>query len=393
MKHIVFLAVRYLLYYRWRSVFLVASMAVVFYLPAALQLLVQQTHRRLMERADRTPLVMGARGSPLELVLSTLYFDSRVPPPLSSGAARRLDRELVRWSIPLYVRFRARGFPIVGTSLDYFAFRSLELAQGRFFGMLGECVVGAEAARSLALHVGDTIISTPESMANLAGVYPLKMHIVGLLAPTGQPDDRAIFVDVKTAWVIAGLGHGHEDLLEPTASDQVLSRSQGELTANASVLQYNEITPENVSQFHFHGDPDRFPLTALVVVPRDERAGTLLLGRFTLPEDTAQLVVPRDVVAQLMQTVFTVGRYVLAGLLLVATATLLAISLIFGLTVRLRRREIETLVKLGASTRRIRSILGCEMGLTVAAAVALAGLLTWVTGSAGDVLLNLLLRA
>ncbi|GIW93583.1 MAG: permease [Pirellulaceae bacterium] len=387
-----YLATRYLLYHRWRTVLLVASMAVVFYLPSALQVLVVQARHRLMERARLTPLLLGARGSPLELVLNSLYFDARIPPALPAGAASRLDRQLVKWSIPLFVRFQARGYPIVGTSLDYFTFRQLALAEGRWFGMLGECVIGSEVARRLNLAPGDILISTPESISDLAGVYPLKMHVVGVLRPTGNPDDRAVFVDVKTSWVIAGLGHGHQDLLDPEAQEKVLSRTDSEITANASVVQYNEITPENISQFHFHGDADQFPLTAILVVPHDDRAGTLLLGRFTLPDDNQQLIVPEDVISQLMETVFTVKRYVLAGLLLVVAATLLAVALIFSLTVKLRRREIETLVKLGTSPSRIRSILGCEMGLTVATAVGLAGLMTLVTGSAGNLLLQLLIR-
>ena len=48
-------------------------------------------------------------------------------------------------AIPLHVRLRARGRPVVGTSLDYFDFRSLTLAEGRGLGLLGEAVLGAAA--------------------------------------------------------------------------------------------------------------------------------------------------------------------------------------------------------------------------------------------------------
>ena len=45
--------------------------------------------------------------------------------------------------------------------------------------------------------------------------------MVGILAPTSTPDDEAVFVDIKTAWVISGIGHGHEDVVtaEDLASD------------------------------------------------------------------------------------------------------------------------------------------------------------------------------
>ena len=49
-------------------------------------------------------------------------------------------------------------------------------------------------------------------MYDLSAEYPLKMRVTGILAPTGTPDDLAVFTDVKTAWVIDGIGHGHDDL-------------------------------------------------------------------------------------------------------------------------------------------------------------------------------------
>ena len=57
----------------------------------------------------------------------------------------------------------------------------------------------------------------------------------------------------------------------PEAAPRVLSREDGNVVANASVVQYNEITAENIDSFHFHGDLGAFPLTAILVLPRDAR--------------------------------------------------------------------------------------------------------------------------
>ena len=170
--------------------------------------------------------------------------------------------------IPLYVRFRAGGQPIIGTALEYFDFRGLHFSKGRPFAVLGECVVGAKAARRLGVGPGDFVLSSPESVFDLAGVYPLKMRVSGVLAPMHGPDDEGVFVDVKTAWVVAGLGHGHQDLAAPGADAAVLAREQGRITANASVVEYNEITPDNADSFHFHGDLTNLPLTGILAVPR-----------------------------------------------------------------------------------------------------------------------------
>jgi len=93
------------------------------------------------------------------------------------------------------------------------------------------------------------------------------MSITGVLERTDSPDDEAVFVDVKTAWVIAGLAHGHQDLSKPQASSQVLKKEDGVIVGNAAVVQYNEIAPDNIDSFHFHGDPSGFPLTAVIAVP------------------------------------------------------------------------------------------------------------------------------
>ena len=55
-------------------------------------------------------------------------------------------------------------------------------------------------------------MSDPENVFDLAGSYPIIMHVRGVLAPTGTADDGAVFVDIKTEWLIMGIMHGHQDV-------------------------------------------------------------------------------------------------------------------------------------------------------------------------------------
>ncbi len=66
-----YLAWRYLVFHRWKTSILVLSIALIAYIPAGLNVLVEESARGLMARAESTPLVVGGRGSPLELVLSS----------------------------------------------------------------------------------------------------------------------------------------------------------------------------------------------------------------------------------------------------------------------------------------------------------------------------------
>ena len=386
MRDVLYLAWRYLAYHRFKTAILVASITLIVYLPGGLNILVSHTARELTARAEATPLLVGAKGSPLELVLSSLYFESDVPPKMRYAEATRVDQSGLARAIPLYTRFQTHHSPIVGTSLDYFDFRGLEVNRGRQIAMMGECVLGARAAWAAGVEVGESVMSTPESVFDIAGVYPLKMEVAGILKANGTPDDRAVFVDIKTAWVIEGLAHGHQDLSQAGAESGVLRKEGNEIIANASVMQYNEITPENAASFHFHGDSNEFPITSVIVVPRDQRSGTLLQGRYLGDDELVQIVPPAKVMDELLKAILTVRRYILIAVALVGIATLATMTLVFMLSLQLRRREMETIIKIGGSRVRIASLVAAEvLGVIVAGAVS-AGLLSlatmWLAASA-----------
>jgi putative ABC transport system permease protein len=190
--------------------------------------------------------------------------------------------------------------------------------------------------------------------------------------------------------VIAGLAHGHQDVTAPDAASGVLSRTDDNVVANASVLSYTEITPENIDSFHFHGDPAGFPVDALLAVPDDRKSGVVLRGRYQEPDQPVQMVVPRDVVDDLVDTMFSVRNVMLVVSLGLGVATIATAALVFALSVRLRRREIETMRKIGAPRRRIRAVLASEVLIVVVASAAIAAALTALASRFGGLLLRML---
>jgi putative ABC transport system permease protein len=378
MNGVFFLAWRYLSWHRWKTAILVLAVTLVIYMPIGLQLVVQRTATDMTARADQSPLLVGSRGSPLELVLNSLYFASAAPPPLNYGQLEKLKASGLVDPIPLYVRFRSQGHPIVGTSLDYLEFRDLRIARGRPMVQLGEAIIGAGVAERLGLGPGDALVSSPESVFDLAGVYPLKMQVAGVLAPAYSRDDDAIFVDIKTAWIIQGLGHGHQDLARPEAAAAVLRKEGDRIIANAALVQYNEITPENIDSFHFHGDGSHNPLTAILPVPKDDKARVLIQGRYQSDPDL-QILQPRAVIDELLDTVFSVQRYVLVAMALVGVATTAVVLLVFMLSLRARRAEMDTLSRLGGSSLAIGSLMLAEILIVLLLSAVLAALLTGAT--------------
>ena len=393
MKDVLYLAWRYLAFNRWKTGILVAAITIILFLPLALELVLERSSERLRERADATPLLLGAPGSPLELVLGSLYFDAEPPAPLNYGIAGEIAKTGLANTIPLHLGHRVAGQPVVGTSPDYFRFRTLRLRDGRLLTLPGEAVLGATAARALAAGPGDGIVTAPETVFDVTGTYPLRLRVTGVLAPTGTPDDEAVFVDVRTAWIISGIGHGHEDLAEPAAADAVLKRDDSNIVANAALPQYREITPDTLADFHFHGDVNEFPVSAVIAIPADAKSGVLLEGRYQEPDATVRIVRPQAVMEELLATVFTVRQYVLAAVALVALATLATIALVFLLSIRLRRAEIRTMTRLGAAPGRVITIIGSEILLVLIASVLTAALLTGVATAFGDELFRWILLA
>jgi len=388
-----YIAWRYLAFNKVRAATLIACVTLIAIVPLALEILLGESEHQLMSRAESTPLLLGARGSALDLVMNGLYFDDEVPELVSLAAVDAVEDSGLAMPIPLYVRFHARQFPIVGTTLDYFDFRELEIAQGRSLALLGEAVIGAEVAERLDVTPGDSLLSSPETVFDLAGVYPLKMRIVGVLGRSHTPDDLAVFVDVKTAWVVQGLVHGHEDLTRTKDPTVVIDRSEANVVAGAKLVQYTEITDENIDSFHFHGDPQDYPLSAVIVVPEDDRSGTILRGRYLEGEQPHQLVVPETVIDGLLANIFRIKNVLDAVILVVGIATVLALALVFALSLRLREREIRTVFRIGGSRLTIARLLGAEVAIIVAAsAVLCTAMMVAVTQYSGDLVRTLFIR-
>jgi putative ABC transport system permease protein len=350
-----YLAFAYLRYHWARSLILVVVAALILFVPVATQTLLSTSERAPVARGEATPLLLGSRGSQLDLTMAALYFSDERPDPVAMREVEAIWDSGLGIPIPVHTAFASNGFRIVGTTLDYFDFRGLTPAQGRGLSVLGDAVIGADVAKALGKGVGDSLVSAPENLFDLDGVYPLEMPIVGVLAPTNSPDDQAIFVDIKTAWVIQGIGHGHEDVV--TAADVAAGTAA---LANAAVVQYQRITPENIESFHFHGAQDDFPASAVVVVPNDTRSATILKGRYLDSENPSQLIEPAKVIQSLVDRIFRIKSLLDVVTAIIAFAALAAIALAMFLSYRLRAREVATAVKLGAQRGMVLKLLVAE---------------------------------
>ena len=385
-----YIAWKYIQYNKIKTAVLVACITLITFLPFSLQLLLDESERQLMSRAVETPLVVGTKGSALDLVMNTLYFGDDVPELMTLTASDRIADTDLALPIPMYVRFQARGNPIVGTTLDYFEFRGLTIARGRQLAVLGDCVLGAKVAESLALKPGDSLVSSPESLFDLAGIYPLKMKVAGILNKSHTSDDLAVFVDLKTAWVIQGLGHGHQDVTKLKDPTLVLKRTESNVAASAKLFHYTEITEKNMASFHFHGNLAAYPISAVIAIPYDAKSGTILRGRYLSKEETQLIVKPEEVIDSLLQNIFRIKNVLDAVIAVVALATVLAVILVFALSLRLRQREIQTIFKMGCRRMTIAKLIAAEIMIIVMSSAVLCSFMMVAVRSVSNELVRML---
>ena len=363
-------------------------------LPISVSRLLSSFEAGIFARATATPAVIGARGSRLDLALQSLYFNRKLENTLPYSEYKQiLQQQQHITAIPIHVKHTARDYPIVATTNEYFRFRSLRLQQGRPFGIIGECVVGSAVAAALQLNVGDGLLSDRPDLLGLAGDYPLKMKVVGVLAQQNSADDEAVFVDLKTQWVIQGLGHGHQDLESEEQAENIKRESDRIVALPSKVVPYTEITPKNLASFHFHGSLDDFPVSAIIIKAADVKSETIFEAKYQNNDQGLQFIRPVDSLETLMSTLFKVKRLVSVNTWLIGVSTALLTGLVMLLSLKLRQGEMETMFKIGCDRKTIATIQLAELGIILIVGLGLAivfalgldwfatrGLENWIAG-------------
>ena len=201
---------------------------------AVLLLVSSQVERRFSRDSAGIDLVVGAKGSPLQLILSSVYH---VDIPTGNIPARSLDllrRDPgVARAIPLALGDSFRGARIVGTEPGFMAIHGATLAEGRMFQKAGEVVVGSEAARTTGLTIGRRFAGTHGTGSDGHAHDNFAFTVVGILAPTGTVTDRLILTTVDSVWAMHGIetphaeddhahapgeAHDHDHAAEPAAA-------------------------------------------------------------------------------------------------------------------------------------------------------------------------------
>ena len=320
-----------------------------------------------------TDLVVGPRTGPVQLMLYAVFHIGSAANTVSMDSVRALAaHRAVDWVVPIALGDGHRGRPVVGTTPAYFAHfaygdrQPLVLAQGRAFAGsldgLYETVVGAEVAASQGYRLGRKMVFhhglqvLPDGMPDQHGDQPFT--VVGILAPTGTPVDRTVFVSLQALSAI------HLDW----AGGAPLPASAG-LKIPAELARKFDLEPRQVTA---------------ALVGLKNRAAVFNVQRFVAdyPAEPLMAVLPAVALDELWTVVGLGERALLAVSGLVALVSLASLVAVVLAGLNERRRELAVLRAVGAGPRQVLLLLAVEGGL-----VTVTGALLGAGGAAAAVLL------
>lgn len=235
-----------------------------------LLLIQDQFEKKMNQDAAGIDLVVGAKGSPLQLILSSVYHIDFPTGNIKMEEAKRLSsNRLVKKVIPLALGDNVQGFRIVGTNHDYLALYEVEFEQGKAWEEPFQVVAGAEIAKKLNLKLGDEFMGSHGISVGSHDHDQHKFVVSGILAPKGNVVDRLVLTSIESVWYT----HDEEGTEEAESSVDSLSVDSAE-------IQHEE---DHHDKYHQAVATTGFPVTD------EEREVTTLLLQFRNPMAAIQL--------------------------------------------------------------------------------------------------------
>ena len=321
-----------------------------------------------MQSVSGTDLIVGARTSPIQLLLYSVFRLGSVTNNIGwNNVATLTDNPLVDWVIPLSLGDSHRGFPVLATNQTYFThFRygdktPLAMASGQPFQHLFDTVIGAEVAHKLHYSVGDKI-----TLSHGTGSNHLQSHddkpftVTGILAPTGTAVDRTVHISLQAMEAI------HLDW-------QGGARMAGFEVPAAFAAKF-DLTPKSVTA---------------ILVGLHNRTTVFRLQRDinTMPDEALMAVLPGVALDALWQITGIGERVLFLVSMMVVVIGLAGLVAVIMAGLGERRRELAILRSTGASPVDIFLLLAIEgIGVMLAGVAAGVVLLTGLIFALGPLL-------
>ncbi len=298
-------------------------------------LVFKQIEQNFYRNTQNIDMVIGAEGSPLQLVLSSIYHIDVPTGNISLSEAEKITQNklFVKKAIPISLGDNFRGFRIVGTTLAYPENYQAKLQAGVWWQKEMEAVLGAEVAKAENLKIGDTFFGGHGTQNDnnedlLHKDKPYK--VVGIMQKTNTVLDRLVLTSLESVWHI----HEHQD------------------------HEHHHEEGENHDHNHDHEEDDK-EITALLITFGSPMAA-INLPRQVDALDNMQSAVPMAEVARML-TILGIGADALKalGYVLLAVAMLGVFIGIYN-ALQERRYDLALMRFLGASKAQLFGLIILE---------------------------------
>ena len=345
------MAWRYLRFRALITILTVAGIALGAALVCAVLTLRHEAERALSREAALYDLVAGGKGSPLQLVLSSVYHLDAPTGNLPYTDYERMKRDpRILWAAPIGLGDNYAGYRIIGTEPPFFDLPDrdgapfFEFAEGRIFEDRFEVVLGHAVANATGLKIGDSFFGT-HGLVDVPGGevhrdFPYR--VCGILAPTGTAQDRAIFGTLASVWEI----HESEERLHSAIQGKAALGSRHAPRETTAIL----IRLKTPGLRLWMADEIRSRSDGIAAIPINE------ILRFQ-----------QNVAVPVQKALLVVAAAVVGVSCLTVLATLHQAA-------ERRRRDIAILRSLGAGRREVATLVFCE-GLLLTIGGIAAGLL------------------
>jgi putative ABC transport system permease protein len=305
--------------------------------------------------ADPFDLIVGAPGSPTQLVLTTVYLQPHALPLIPADVLNNLQGEAgVEWVSPVAFGDFYQGHPVVGATTAFLSQGGRNApGEGRLFQRSSEAVVGID----VSLRLGESFQPVHGAASPLQadagfGNHEASLTVVGRMARLGSPWDRAIVVPVEAVWELHGLGKGHTPVPEGHHDEHEDSKigppwKEEEMAASPAVV----VKPRTVS--------DAYRLRN-----KYRTGGTMALF-------------PAEVLVELYATMGDIRDILAVISVLTQVLVIGAILLAVFASLQIKRKQLAVLRALGASQGYVFTVVWIHVTVMILLGTAVGFCLGW----------------
>ncbi|MCG8373408.1 MAG: ABC transporter permease [Balneolales bacterium] len=332
-----------------------------------------QFRNNLVQNAEGIDLVVGAKGSPIQLILSSIYHIDSPTGNISLGEVQSIiNNPMVAQAIPLALGDNYQGYRIVGTERSYLALYEANIEKGEFWKYSKEIVAGANVANKLQLSLGDTIVSSHGVMEAGQAHEDEPLIIVGILEETNSVLDQLLLTSVESVWDVHEHDeeheeehddHDHEEGDEHDHDHDEHEEEHAKHKLEVSTEPFGFITNENLNK----------ELTSLLIVYNSPLAGAMF-PRFVNDQTDMQAAAPGFEITRLL-SLLGIGFDVLEvfGFILIL-ASMLGIFIALYNAMKERKYDLAVMRTLGGSRIVLMSQILLE-GILLVLSGSLLGIL------------------